>query len=38
MRLKRRYEVGLEKLASSAVQVAGMQSELEAQPKLKSLH
>ena len=36
MRLKRRYEVGLEKLASSAVQVAGMQSELEAlQPKLK---
>ena len=36
MRLKRRYEVGLEKLASSAEQVAGMQSELEAlQPKLK---
>ena len=36
MRLKKRYEVGLEKLASSAEQVAGMQIELEAlQPKLK---
>ena len=36
IRLKKRYKVGLEKLASSAEQVAGMQSELEAlQPKLK---
>ena len=33
--MRRRYEVGLEKLASTEAQVQGMQSELEAlQPKL----
>lgn len=36
MKLKRRYEVGLEKLASAASQVASMQKELEElQPQLK---
>ena len=35
--MKRRYEVGLEKLASAASQVAGMQKELEdLQPQLKT--
>ena len=35
MKLKRRYEVGLEKLQSAASQVAGMQQALEElQPKL----
>lgn len=35
-KLKKRYEVGLEKLQSASDQVAGMQSELEAlQPQLK---
>lgn len=36
MKLKKRYEVGLEKLESASNQVAGMQAELEAlQPELK---
>uniref|UniRef100_A0A8D0HPP8 Dynein axonemal heavy chain 7 n=1 Tax=Sphenodon punctatus TaxID=8508 RepID=A0A8D0HPP8_SPHPU len=36
MKIKRRYEVGLEKLESAASQVASMQAELEAlQPQLK---
>ncbi|XP_064419638.1 dynein axonemal heavy chain 7 isoform X2 [Latimeria chalumnae] len=36
MKMKKRYEVGLEKLESAAAQVATMQSELEAlQPQLK---
>ena len=36
MKLKKRYEVGLEKLASAASQVATMQKELEElQPQLK---
>ena len=36
MKLKKRYEVGLEKLASAASQVASMQKELEElQPQLK---
>ena len=36
MKLKKRYEVGLEKLASAASQVAAMQKELEElQPQLK---
>ncbi|XP_053554548.1 dynein axonemal heavy chain 7 [Bombina bombina] len=36
MKMKRRYEVGLEKLESASSQVASMQSELEAlQPQLK---
>lgn len=36
MKLKRRYEVGLEKLNSAAAQVASMQAELEAlQPQLR---
>ena len=35
-KLKKRYEVGLEKLQSASDQVAGMQAELEAlQPQLK---
>lgn len=35
-KLKRRYEVGLEKLKSASSQVAGMQAELEAlQPQLE---
>ena len=35
-KLKKRYEVGLEKLQSASDQVAGMQQELEAlQPQLK---
>ena len=37
IRMKRRYEVGLEKLASAASQVAGMEKELEdLQPQLKT--
>ena len=36
MKLKKRYEVGLEKLASAASQVASMQKKLEElQPQLK---
>ena len=36
LKLKKRYEVGLEKLESASDQVAGMQAELEAlQPELK---
>ena len=35
-KLKKRYEIGLEKLQSASDQVAGMQAELEAlQPELK---
>ena len=35
-KLKRRYEIGLEKLQSATDQVAGMQAELEAlQPQLE---
>ena len=36
MKLKKRYEVGLDKLESASDQVAGMQAELEAlQPQLQ---